>query len=107
MADFEEHLGALREIGAALYALSVDPRDEAEKTVERHGLEFPVGYGLDGDEVVAKTGAYRDEEGGYLQATSFILRDGQVMHATYSSGPLGRLQAEHAIGFIQYVEKAG
>jgi len=107
LADFEEHLGALREIGASLYALSVDPRDEAQKTVERHGLEYPVGFGLDGDEVVEKTGAYRDEEAGHLQATSFILRDGHVMHATYSSGPLGRLQAEHALGFIQYVEKGG
>ena len=107
MADFEEHLGALREIGAAVYALSVDPRDEAEKTVERHGLELPVGYGLDVDDVVEKTGAYHDAEAGHLQATSFILRDGHVMHATYSSGPLGRLQAEHALGFIQFVEKGG
>lgn len=104
MADFEEHLEDLRDAGADVYALSVDPRDEAAKTVERHGLEYPVGYGLDGDEVVEKTGAYRDEEAGHLQATSFILRDGRVMHATYSSGPLGRLQAENVVGFIQYVE---
>ena len=106
MADFEEHLGALREIGAAVYALSVDPKDEAQKTVERHGLEYPVGFGLDGDEVVEKTGAYRDEEAGHLQATSFILRDGRVMHATYSSGPLGRLRAENVVGFIRHAESS-
>lgn len=107
MADFEEHLGAFNELGATVYALSVDNRENAEKSVERHGLEFPVGFGLDGKAVAEATGAYRDEEGGHLQATSFILRDGRVMHASYSSGPLGRLQAEHAVGFIRYVEMGG
>lgn len=88
-----------------IYALSVDSAKDAAKTVERHGLEFPVAWGLDGEEVVEKTGAYRDAERGHLQATSFILRDGEVMHATYSSGPLGRLQAEHVAAFVEHVTR--
>lgn len=89
-----------------VYALSVDTADDAARTVKRHGLSFPVGYGLDLDETVRKTGAYADREKGHLQATSFILRNGAVAHATYSSGPLGRLQAEHAAGFVEYASKA-
>lgn len=107
MADFQEHLRRLQAAGAAVYALSVDSEEDAEKTVSRHDLEYPVCWGLDGEEVAAKIGAYRDPEAGHLQATSFILHDGRVMHVTYSSGPLGRLQAEHAIGFIEYAKKQG
>jgi peroxiredoxin len=95
----------LTELGVRVYALSVDSRKDAAKTVKRHDLSFPVGYGLDLDEVVRKIGAYADREKGHLQATSFILRDGAVVHATYSSGPLGRLQAEHVAGFVEYVSK--
>jgi hypothetical protein len=64
-----------------------------------------VGFGLDGGDVEARIGAYRDPDGGHLQATGFILRDGEVVHATYSSGPLGRLQAAHVAGFVEYVRK--
>jgi peroxiredoxin len=102
LADFEEHQDAIGDLDAALYALSAESEEEANTTVSKLGLSYPVGFGLDIDEVAEKTGAYRDEEGGYLQATSFILRDGQVMHATYSSGPLGRLSAENAAAFIEH-----
>jgi peroxiredoxin len=107
LADFQEHLERFEELDTSVCALSVDGEEEAQKTVSRHRLEYSVCWGLDGEEVAAKTGAYRDTERGHLQATSFILRDGTVMHATYSSGPLGRLQAEHAVGFIEYAEKQG
>ena len=105
MADFEEHLDALDGLGVKVYALSVDSEKDAGKTVERHDLTFPVGFGLDGEDVATRTGAFRDPEKGHLQATSFILQDGRVVHATYSSGPLGRLQAEHVVGFVEYVQK--
>lgn len=107
MADFEDDLERLQELGAAVYALSVDDGDDAEKTVSRHDLSFPVGYGVDAEEVAEKTGAFRDPEKGHLHATSFILRHGTVMHATYSTGPLGRLTADNTAGFIEYAEKQG
>ena len=105
MADFQKHLDRLHNLGVETYALSTDTEEDAAKTVDRHKLTFPVGWGLDGEEVTAKTGAYRDPEKGHLQATSFILRDGRVMHASYSSGPLGRLSAEHVAGLVEYIRK--
>lgn len=103
MADFEKHFERLSELGVSVYAFSTDSEADATKTVERHKLEYPVGWGLDGAAVGERTGAYVDPEKGHLQATSFILQDGRVMHVTYSSGPLGRLQAEHVVGFVEYV----
>lgn len=103
MADFETHIGRLDDLGVKVYALSTDTEEDAAKTVERHKLSYPVGWGLDGAAVGERTGAYVDPEKGHLQATSFILQDGRVMHVTYSSGPLGRLQAEHLVGFVEYV----
>lgn len=105
MADFQEHLEALDGLGVKVYALSIDSEKDAGKTVKRHELTFPVGFGLDGGDVEGRIGAYRDPEEGHLQATGFILQDGRVMHATYSSGPLGRLQAENVAGFVEYAQK--
>lgn len=106
MADFQKHIDRLESLGVKVYALSTDTQEDAVKTVERHGLTFPVGWGLDGEEVAGRFGAYIDPEKGHLQATSFILQDGRVMHTTYSSGPLGRLQAAHVVGFVEYVQQS-
>ncbi len=76
--------------------------------VEKHKLTFPVIYGLDVRKEAEKTGAYFDSENGYFQPANFILRDRKVVNATYSSGPLGRLQAQHVpilVGHYREQEK--
>ncbi len=78
--------------------------------VEKHKAGFPVVYGLDVRKEAEKIGAYFDSEKGYFQPTNFILRKGSVFHATYSSGPLGRLQAQHVlmlVGHYREQEKVG
>lgn len=102
MADFEEHLDALDDLGVEVAALSVDSEEDAAATVERLEVEYPVAYGADLEEVAEKTGAYADRERGHLQPASFILKDGRIVHVTYSSGPLGRLRAEKAIALVEY-----
>lgn len=96
-------------MGIGIVALSVDAEKYAQKSVDKHGLTFPVIYGLDGPSESAKIGAFIDEEKGFFHATNFILRNGAVNHATYSTGPLGRLQAKHVamlVGHYQGQEKA-
>ncbi len=73
--------------------------------VERHRVGFPVVYGLDVKKEAEKIGAYFDRENGYLQPANFILHNGKVVNATYSSGPLGRLQAEHVLKFVDHYRK--
>ncbi len=90
----------------ALIAFSVDPLDEAKKTAERHRLTFPLGYGVNGQEFAAQTGAFFDESKGYLQATGFVLQpDGLIAQAVYSTGPVGRYVASDVIGLIDYLSK--
>ena len=68
--------------------------------VEKHNLTFPVIYGLDVRKEADKIGGYFDSEHGCFQPANFILRDRKVVNATYSSGPLGRLQAQHVLMLI-------
>ncbi len=68
--------------------------------VEKHKLTFPVIYGLDVRKEADKIGAYFDSENGYFQPANFILRDRKVVNATYSSGPLGRLQVQHVLMLV-------
>ncbi len=86
-------------------ALSVDKGEDARTVVERHKVGFPVVYGLDVRKEAEKIGAYFESEGGYFQPANFILRNGTVFNATYSSGPLGRLQAEHVLMLVDHYRK--
>lgn len=73
--------------------------------VERHKVTFPIIYGLDVRKEAEKIGAYFDSENGYFQPANFILRNGKVVQATYSSGPLGRLHAQHVLMLIDHYRK--
>ncbi len=89
----------------AVVALSVDPHDQARETVERHGLTFPVLFGLDAQEMAQRIGAYINEnaESPHLHATGFILDpQGEVAHSVYSSGPIGRLVARDTLSFVKH-----
>lgn len=94
---------ALRQLGVAVFAASVDAAEDAGKLAET--LSFPVGFGLTEDD--AKTiGAFWDAEGSFMQPTEFILRGaGNVIASTYSSSPVGRIRADDAVSLIKLVSK--
>ena len=50
--------GLVREIMPSVRALSVDTEDEAKKTIAACGIDFPVGYGADYQEVSRLTGCF-------------------------------------------------
>jgi peroxiredoxin len=104
LADFQRTIEEFTKRNVAVIALSVDPLDEARKTVERHHLTFPIGYGVDGPAFAAHTGAFFDEAKKYVQATGFIVQpDGLVAEAVYSTGPVGRYTASDVLGLIDYL----
>lgn len=84
-------------------AASVDSRDDAAKTVDDLELDFTVAWGLDAEEIARRFGAYTHEDG-YLQPLNILLRDGEIEQVTYSSGPLGRLQPEEVLQWVEYIE---
>jgi peroxiredoxin len=95
----------LDELGIRVVALSVDTKADAIALVEKHRLNFPVGYGVDAEKIAVSTGAYVNDSPRYLQSTGFVLDPtGNVITAVYSSGAIGRLVAEDVIGFVRYVK---
>ena len=105
LAAFARANEKLNELGIKVVALSVDDNAAAASLVEKHRLNFPVGYGVDAETIAASTGAYVNENPRYFQSTGFVLNpDGKVITAVYSSGAIGRLVAEDVVGFVRYVK---
>lgn len=107
LMDFQRAQEQLKDIGVEVVALSVDPLEQAQQTIERHRLTFPVLYGLDAHQVAEQIGAFTNDHPLYLQATGFVLLpDGTIALAVYSSGAIGRLVAADTINFIKYLQQA-
>lgn len=101
--DFQGRLDRFREADIRVVALSADPEDEANRTVEQHGIDFPVAYGLDPGTARDTLGTYVGTDDAFIQATGFVLGPGgRTTLAVYSSGAVGRLVAADVLGLIQY-----
>lgn len=108
LASFQKRLGDLHDLGAEVVALSVDPEDKADETVEAHGLAFGVGHSADLSTVARATGGFANADAGYLESTGFMLRpDGTILTSVYSSNAIGRLVPADVIGQLQYVQSQG
>ncbi len=102
MAGFENELDALRTAGAGVIAASVDPLDRAREVAE--GLSFPVAWGVTRAQA-DMIGAWWDERRAIVQPAEFLLdAKGKVVSSTYSSGPIGRVEAADVIRLIQFRE---
>lgn len=99
----------LSEAELKLLALSVDDEATTRQLIAEHGLEFPVGHSADAQAIAESTGAFLNPEPQYIQSTGFILNpDGQVIVSVYSSGAIGRLVPDDAVGMVRYLrEHAG
>lgn len=86
-----------------MIAASSDSPEDAQKSVERKRLTFPIAYGLDARAFAAMTGAFFDDVRGFINATGFILRpDGKVDKAVYSTGQIGRFTPADTLSIIEY-----
>ena len=90
-------------MGASVLAATAEPK---EKVVEgTQNLTYPVAYGVTKDQAMA-LGAWWEDRRQIIQPADFVLSgDGKVLSATYSTGPIGRLEAIDAVRFIQFQEK--
>ncbi len=106
MADYQSKLEQFSKIETQVVALSVDSEEDAQKTVQRNKLTFPLLFGLDALEMVATIGSYISQKKLYLHATGFVLRpDRTIELAGYSSGPISRITADDALSMISYVKR--
>ena len=105
LAAFARAKDKLDELGIKVAAFSVDNKVDAAALVEKHRLNFPVGFGVDAERIASSTGAYVNDKPRFLQSTGFVLDpNGKVITAVYSSAAIGRLVADDVIGFVRYVK---
>lgn len=103
---FQRASGTLAEAGVRVAALSVDDEASTAALIGKHGLTFPVGFGADARAVAELTGAFVNPDPVYLQSTGFVLDPaGRVVVSVYSSGAIGRLTPEDAVGLVRYVRE--
>jgi hypothetical protein len=81
-------------------AASVDTGEDAAKIAA--DLGFPVGQGVT-REMAASLDSWWEDRRSIIQPSEFILdREGNVLTSTYSSGPVGRIAADAALGVIKF-----
>ena len=86
-----------------LLAASVDTGEAAREVAA--GLDFPVAEGVTRDQARALDAWWEDRRS-IIQPSEFVLnRDGRVVTSTYSSGPIGRMDAEDVVRLVNFLER--
>ena len=102
MVGFEKEKSGLAQLGVRVIAASVDPEDKAKEVADE--VSFPVAWGFtraDADAI----GAWWEDRRGIVQPSEFLLgEDGRVISATYSSGPIGRVDAADVVRMVTRLE---
>ncbi len=97
--------GKIEELGTLGVDVVVASADAADKAREFGAtLPFPVAYGVT-PEMASLLGAWWEPKRGFIQPSEFIVgRDGRVVSSTYSSGPIGRVEAGDILSLIRFRE---
>ena len=86
----------------------MDTEEDARKTIAECGIDFPVGYGADCQEISRLTGCFHEERRRILQSTGYVLRpDGTIAVGVYSTGPVGRLVWQDVLSLVQGYKQRG
>ena len=102
MVGFEQHKQELDALGAKVVAASVDPIDKAREVAAE--VSFPIGYGVTRD-IGEKLGSWWEDRRNIIQPSEFIVgADGKVVTSSYSSGPIGRIDAADVVRMIKRLE---
>jgi peroxiredoxin len=100
LAGFAKLYPDLQALGVGVLAASVDPLDKAREVAAE--LPFPVGYGVTRAQADA-IGAWWEERRSIVQPSEFLLdSEGKVVSSTYSSGPIGRVDAADVVKHIRF-----
>jgi peroxiredoxin len=103
LAGFGKEYPVLQALGAKVLAASTDPLDKAREVASE--LPFPVAYGVTREQADA-IGAWWEERRGIVQPSEFVLDGkGVVRSSTYSSGPIGRVEAADVVKLINFYDK--
>lgn len=103
MAGINSELSALNDLDVSVIAASTDAQDKALEVAAN--LSFPVAYGVT-QEQAEILGAYWEPNRPIIQPTEFLLdANHKIITATYSAGPIGRMNAPDLVKVVQFNEK--
>ena len=103
MGGFSEQLEAFEKSGAKVIAATAEPLEKAREVADK--ISFPVAYGVTRAQA-DQLGSWWEDRRQLIQPSNFVLNgSGKVLSATYSTGPIGRLEAADAIRFIEFQER--
>lgn len=103
---FQRAADDLADADVRVVSLSVDDEATTLETIDKLGLEFPVGHSADADAIGEATGAFVNDEPHHLQSTGFVLDpEGSVVVSVYSSGAIGRLVPDDVVGLARYTRE--
>jgi peroxiredoxin len=103
LGGFGEQYSELQNLNARIVAASTDNLENS--TAIAADLPFPVAHGVTREQADT-LGSWWEDRRGLIQPSDFILNhEGKILSATYSSGPIGRVEAEDAVRFIAFQEK--
>ncbi len=104
MAGFEEKQSELQGLGVSVVAGSVDTGDHAREVAD--SVSFPVAQGVT-RETADQLGSWWEDRRGIVQPSEFIVRrDGTIINASYSDGPLGRTDAADVCSLVNFIKKS-
>lgn len=104
MDGFSRNKAALADAGVGfILAASVDAGEAAREVAA--GLDFPVAEGLTRDQARVLDAWWEDRRN-IIQPSEFVVnRKGRVVTSTYSSGPIGRMDAEDVVRLVRFLER--
>jgi peroxiredoxin len=103
LAGFEKLRPEMDALGIKVLAASVDPLEKAREVAAE--LSFPVAYGVTRAQADS-IGAGWEDRRSIVQPSEFLLAaDGTVRAATYSSGPIGRIDAADVVKLVNFYDK--
>jgi peroxiredoxin len=102
LVGFANEMKALESVGAKVVAASVDGIDKAKEVADE--VSFPVAHGVT-REMADALGSWWEDRRGIIQPSEFIVgEDGKVIASSYSSGPIGRVDAADVVKIINFYE---
>lgn len=90
-------------LGVSIVAASVDPIEKAKEVADE--VNFPVGYGVTREQADS-LGSWWEDRRQIIQPSEFVLGpdSNNVISASYSDGPLGRMDAADIVKMVNFYE---
>lgn len=89
----QAQLNLFERMGVKVFAASADAESGARKMIAEQNLTFPVGYGINAEQIEALDAIPGIRQGEtIIQPAEFIINpDGEITASMYASTPLGRM----------------